>query len=383
LEQVDKALSELNSTPVCIGGDPSRYASEAIHSARKRFKKVRAVLRLVRDTVGSTVYKRENVWYRDAGRELSSVRDAAVMVDTLDGLAEQFGDRATRYAFEGVREKLVDRYETILQRVVKDENVIAQVALTIQEGRPRIKEWPIAESGFAALRDGLKRVYKRGRKAWATARAESTTENLHELRKRAKYLWYHMRILEPCWPDLLEPFADQVHTLSDYLGDTHDLALLTQLLEEQTQELFSDEIQAAALLGLVAERWSALEAASWPLAERIYVEKAKDFVARIAGYWHARHTSRTQRWREATVTGPSRRRDRSRFFVPEQVDAEQAGQIASPRGRLLIASCRAGAYLASKVVARYQDHYRAGRHGQQRRNRVCADHKASTRDRDP
>ena len=77
--------------------------------------------------------------------------------------------------------------------------------------------------------------------------------------------------------------------LSDYLGDNHDLALLTQLLEEQTQELFSDEIQATALLGLVAERWSALVAASRPLAERIYVEKPKDFVARIAGYWHASH----------------------------------------------------------------------------------------------
>jgi CHAD domain-containing protein len=281
LEQVDKALSELNST----SGDPD----EAIHSARKRFKKVRAVLRLARDTVGQ-VYKRENVWYRDAGRELSSVRDAAVMVETLGGLKEQYGDRATRYAFEGVRKKLVDRHEAILQRVVKDENAMAEVALTLQEGRPRIKEWPIGESGFAALRDGLKRVYKRGRKALATARAEPTTENLHELRKRAKYLWYHMRILRPCWPDLLEPLADQIHTLSDYLGDTHDVALLTQLLGKKAQELFSDEIQAAALLGLVAERWSALQAASWPLAERIYVEKPKDFVARMAGYWHAWHT---------------------------------------------------------------------------------------------
>ena len=54
----------------------------------------------------------------------------------------------------------------------------------------------------------------------------------------------------------------------------------------------------------------------------------------------------------------SRRRDRSRFHVPDQVGAEEEDQIASPRGRLLIASCRAGTYLASEVVARYQDHLR-------------------------
>lgn len=59
VEQVDKALSELNS--------PSDDPDQAMHEARKCFKKVRALLRLARDTLGSQVYKVENVWYRDAG----------------------------------------------------------------------------------------------------------------------------------------------------------------------------------------------------------------------------------------------------------------------------------------------------------------------------
>jgi phosphoribosylpyrophosphate synthetase len=37
-------------------------------------------------------------------------------------------------------------------------------------------------------------------------------------------------------------------------------------------------------------------------------------------------------------------------MTPEQFAREQAGGIESSRGRLLIASCRSGGYLASQVV---------------------------------
>ena len=43
----------------------------------------------------------------------------------------------------------------------------------------------------------------------------------------------------------------------------------------------------------------------------------------------------------------------SSFFTPEQYAAEHKKQMESPRGQLLIASCRSGAALAEKVVERY------------------------------
>lgn len=48
------------------------------------------------------------------------------------------------------------------------------------------------------------------------------------------------------------------------------------------------------------------------------------------------------------------RGDDGTFFTP----AEQEQRQESPRGRLLIASCRSGTYLAQKVVGRYK-HYLA------------------------
>ena len=65
---------------------------EAVHEARKDLKKLRATLKLVRPALGQQAYGRENARFRDAGRALSDVRDAQVLADTLDALAERFAD---------------------------------------------------------------------------------------------------------------------------------------------------------------------------------------------------------------------------------------------------------------------------------------------------
>ena len=49
-KQLDNALEEL--------GAPNR--DEVVHEIRKRFKRIRAVLRLVRDELGDKVYRQEN-----------------------------------------------------------------------------------------------------------------------------------------------------------------------------------------------------------------------------------------------------------------------------------------------------------------------------------
>jgi hypothetical protein len=77
-EQVDRALHQLEHNDDDV--------HEAVHDSRKCFKKVRGVLRLLRDEIGEEVYKRENSCFRDAGRKLAVARDRAVMVETLDSL---------------------------------------------------------------------------------------------------------------------------------------------------------------------------------------------------------------------------------------------------------------------------------------------------------
>ncbi len=284
-EQVDQALTQLTETP--DGRD------EAVHDARKRFKKIRAVLRLIRDEIGSDVYKPENVCYRDAGRALSDVRDSVVMVETLDDLVEYFADQLSSNAFTVVRGQLVAQHESYKKKILDQQDAMAGVVDTLHEAQGRVDGWPIERNNFSAISKGLKRVYKRGRKRMAEAYADPRPERFHEWRKRTKYLWYHTRILKPVWPDVMDELADQVHDLSDYLGDDHDLAELRRTLTNRSS-LFEDEAEMEMLLGLIDRQRAELQAAARPLAERIYLEKPKKFVGRMAGYWQAWQTAQNK-----------------------------------------------------------------------------------------
>jgi CHAD domain-containing protein len=283
-EQVERALEQLRNPP----GDDR---DEAIHDARKRFKKIRAVLRLVRDEIGEEIYKQENICYRDAGRRLSDIRDSAAMVETLDDITQHFDGQLAPEALANLRERLVEEHQSFKQDILDHQGAMSEVTATIEMARSRIPNWPVRGDDFSALYGGLKRVYRRGRNRMAEAYAGPSPGRYHEWRKRAKYLWYHMRVLKTLWPKLLAELADQLHDLGNSLGDDHDLFELRRTIMDRP-ELMNDRAEIQALIGLIDRRRVELEAAARPIAARIYVEKPKAFVDRIGGYW--------QVWRECT-----------------------------------------------------------------------------------
>ncbi len=280
-EQIDQALEQLTTAPE--GRD------EAVHDARKRFKKVRAVLRLVRYEIGNEVYKSENVCYRDAGRQLADIRDSYVRVQTLDSVTECYAADLNGKAYATLREKLMAEHEALKRQRLDHDETLAGAAATIQKARGRVETWPIKHNDFSAVSDGLKRVYKRGRTGLSRAYANPNPENFHEWRKRVKYLWYHLRILKNLWPDLLVELAGQTHDLADYLGDDHDLAELRHLLLNRPN-LFPSESDMEDLIDLMTQRQAELKVAAHHLGERIYVEKPKAFVKRIGKYWQVWQT---------------------------------------------------------------------------------------------
>ena len=259
----------------------------AIHEARKRLKKLRALVRLVRDEIGPDVYMRENVCFRDAGRRLSGVRDAYVLVATMDRLGPSLAIRHPGADVTGVRDWLTQRYERIARdHLAEDTDAMASVADTLATARARVETWPVTTCGFAAIREGLHRVYRRGFERMHHAQEQPSTERLHEWRKRVKYLWYHMRILAPLAPDLSETLIDPLGRLGECLGDDHDFAVLRQTLL-RTPELPIDLPSYEALLLHLNERRAELQEEAWTLGAQIYREPPDAFVQRIEDYWTA------------------------------------------------------------------------------------------------
>jgi CHAD domain-containing protein len=147
-----------------------------------------------------------------------------------------------------------------------------------------VPAWILAHDDFRALPPGLRRIYRRGRRAAATARDDASTENLHELRKRVKDLWYTTQILRLVAPPRMRSTA---HHVSDLLGEDHDLALLrTQALRHRRE--FFDRDALTALTAVIDRRRPQLQAEALAEAERLYSKKPRRFVQRIERRWRKR-----------------------------------------------------------------------------------------------
>jgi CHAD domain-containing protein len=277
VEQIDKALAGLESQ--------HGSQDDAIHDARVCFKKIRAVLRLVQTEFDPDIFRQENISYRDAGRSLSAIRDAAAMRETFDKLIDRFADQLAPNAFAEFHQLL--KQSSTAQRLEKKKAMLA-VAKTIRAARRRVEHWPIQQDGFSPLGQGVKHIYKRGRQNFTNAIGQPTVENFHEWRKDVKYLRYQIRLLKPIWSTMLGRLEDELETLGEYLSEDHDLALLRQRVLESA-EVNDNQMDFAALIALIDRRRGEIQVEAKLLGERVYAEKPSAFSDRLRVYWQAWH----------------------------------------------------------------------------------------------
>lgn len=275
LEQLQESIALLTDA----GGD--RHAS--VHEARKRFKKIRAILRLVRPRLGNH-YAGENVFYRDTARLLAEARDAQALIESFDSLASFYGETVFG-RFAGIRARLIEERDRIVSQSCGLEDNVQQVVQRLHEAMLRVDHWPLKGKGFSLVREGLQRNYAEGRKAFRIACATPTNEHFHEWRKHVKYLWHHARILENVWPAMMRTLQRELKRLSDLLGDDHDLAVMHATVDGARSGEFGDVETVDAFLKLVTESQRSLRRKSRRLGLWIFSEKPKAFTTRIGGWW--------------------------------------------------------------------------------------------------
>jgi CHAD domain-containing protein len=291
LDRFDRAIAGLTT-------DEDRDAG--IHAARKSMKRIRAMLRLVRDEIGYRVYRDENVVLRDTARRIAPARDAAVLGETLGTVIERYGLDDGR--FDGLRSNLRERHVRIAAEITGDRQLLADVTTTLRVARARYASFPLEQSAatplrrpvadrYGAMAGGLHRVYRRGRKAMGVAYHERSTPAFHLWRKRVKYLRYQMEALEPVWPEVVGAYAAALDTLGESLGLEHDLAVLESVVDGEPS--LCPDPDARRLLGAIVLHERAVIRHDARIAGmRAFAERPDRFVRRIGSYWDATRTGR-------------------------------------------------------------------------------------------
>lgn len=263
------SLREAESEP-----DESPVRDAGVHNARKSIKKLRGMLRMVEPRLGALA-SQENTALQEAAHSLAGARDLAAAAEIIDLLASRYAGQPGVRGLPSLRRKLRGHTATAPSLDVQP----AHRALI--DVRSRVSEWPPVPDSFGSVADGLRKTYRRGRRALKAAEADPTQIAFHTLRKRVKDHWYQVRLLEDAWAGG-QPREKELRELQECLGNEHDLSVLETLT------------QLTPVVRLLIDRARGdFRAHALKMANKLYADRPGEHVHQLRGLWEKWH--RTQR----------------------------------------------------------------------------------------
>ncbi|SKA06929.1 CHAD domain-containing protein [Consotaella salsifontis] len=277
------AEQELKRASADLAAPEGAEREEGIHEARKRLKHLRALLRLVRRG-HAAFYKTENTRYRDAARRLSAVRDRTALIEALTALEKRYG-LAAGTSFAAARTTLEARRDAAAGTDMGP--AIEATLADLAEAREHASHFTLPHRPDKAGRivaSGYAETHARARKALAKAMETEDADDLHELRKHAKYQSLQLKVIEPLWPRAFAPLREIAATIADELGSDHDLAVLAAEIAADPGK-FGGKEEREALVTLIGQRQSELRASAIVAAERLLIDRRSAVRRRIRRLW--------------------------------------------------------------------------------------------------
>jgi len=261
----------------------------AVHETRKALKRLRAMLRLVRDSISLDSYHTDNAMLKLIAAELSTVRDTWVMAEVLDRLLPHDPEAAD--TVDTLTERLQARYRAESLALLENEAQMESIVEQLASVRNHSSKWSVLRGEldtplpheFASISPGLQRVYKRGRRGMRIVADSPTDTLLHVWRKRVKYLRHQVEALNVLDPANLQLVEQDLEVLSDLLGDDHDLAVLVVRLNDDPALVEGLDIEP--VLAAIAQKRLELQAEAVDLGRKFFEDPSTDFLVYMEQVW--------------------------------------------------------------------------------------------------
>ena len=248
-----------------------RNRGEAVHSARKALKRLRALLRSLRVALPKRLFRAENRRLAAAGRKFSPLRDLHVQLRALDKLPASAGPARDR-----VERQLRRRQSSFIRRIPALRKTVRGM---LGASRLSLASLPLRKAGAADLASGLRRIYKQGRAAFKIARRNPTPRNLHEWRKKARLLGHGFELIAALGPAKGSSVLHSANKLTDALGANHDLFMVLQALRREDRSLPAADFRL--LDKRISRRRATLQKHAFKIGARLYGEKPGLFGQRL------------------------------------------------------------------------------------------------------
>ncbi len=256
--------------------------TDDIHQVRVQCKRLRALLRLVKPVADVEAVKRETVRLRDIGRSLSGFRDAFVAGETLKRVFEDTspGRMSDAARLLGVKHRPAKNLHDL-------DVALKEAAKSL---RRTVKGWqtlPFSTRGWWAIAPGLEDSYRRARKDYHRCLDKGAShlgDCFHNWRKRVKDLGYQLEILENISLGDIHRARKEIRRLGTLLGEDHDYLVFAEQVRARERH-YLDLANFRPVRKRLKRRLKTLRAKEFALAGKIFAEKPRLWIARLAEVW--------------------------------------------------------------------------------------------------
>jgi CHAD domain-containing protein len=249
-----------------------------IHAVRTTIKRVRAILRLIEPAIANASFRKENQRLKKTARLLAPMRDVAIGLHTLRGLAGAATRQQKRHDASIVHDHFAKNVS--MPDGVTQKSVMRVTVQALEAHRRRLRKLRIISADCQAMRISLEKVYHSCRRRMKRAFSEGDDDSFHRWRIRLKNLYYELQFLEPIFSRRLRSMIARLKRLESMIGDDHDIAVLKASLQK-TPEQFGGGPVVKRVLRQLKERSDELRRAMRPLAETVLDEKPDRFARQI------------------------------------------------------------------------------------------------------
>lgn len=264
-----------------LRGIGSRSSDAAVHKARRRVKKVRALLLLVhsRGPAARRTLKR----LRLANWLLGPVANGEAIVGTVDRLGRRYPVQLAGPIVAAIR-KGVETRRLIADKRASSRHVLDTVTRLLAAELARLDGWTLRRHGYRAIAHGLERTALRADRAMRRTRTQPTIAHYRSWRRRVKDQWLQLRLIDRRCGGGLGSRRRDLEALDGSLGEHHNCALLERML---LRDMILNRSATARVLRVVRRYRARLRRDASRLAVRVYSETPWEFVGRAEYLWRA------------------------------------------------------------------------------------------------
>ena len=249
-----------------------------IHEARQSFKRLRALLRLAKPDLEGD-FDLEFRRFRDCGRALSSSREVTVMGETFDRIVAGQHGRLDAKDTALLRSAL-PKGDAELPDIGMDRNRVLH-ALDAAGQRLAGLVWPEETRDLVRA---LRKSQQRLRNSFKKARRDTSSEALHDWRKRIKDQAAQLRLLRQILPDPLRERREEQKATAAVLGEDHDLWVLADYLAKNRAPPGTG-FTRDCICEIIRERREELRSSALETGSKFSAKKPRPFARKIGAAW--------------------------------------------------------------------------------------------------